>query len=372
MVDRRALPVHGLVLGPAADQSVEVAGLELVGVGGQRRQVGDAVAAGPSGEGIVEGQGGQHGEAACATSPDGEPLAVDVAPVGEEAGHGDAVVHVEHPPATTQAMPVGPAVARRAPVVDVGHGKAPAGPEGDAELEVGTHTAGRAAVDEHDQWRSLPPCGCVVGVGGRVDEGVGVLPTGGRIADRFGDGQPGRGESEVACGAQDPGSGGRHRHHLGFGGPRGGHGRHAVSPGGQRPDRGGVERNVVDGAVGLQEGESVDTALPAGEPHVVADEGVPGEPEHPLGRGDLELAGRQPDQVVTFEPVQVPPAVPVADHVQGPVSPPLGLEKRLPRRRHAAPSLDRAVAQVGNPELAVVPGQVRVVPLDPRQATAVR
>ena len=37
VVDRRPLPVQGLGLRPGADQAVEVAGLELVGVAGQAR-----------------------------------------------------------------------------------------------------------------------------------------------------------------------------------------------------------------------------------------------------------------------------------------------------------------------------------------------
>ncbi len=363
--------IDGLVLGPAADEAIEVAGLELVGVGGQRSQVGHAVAAGAGAEHVVEGERGQHGEPSGTAAPDCEPPAVHIAPVGQEAGHRHAVVHVEHPPVAAQTVPVGASVAGGAPVVDIGHGEPPAGPVGDAELQLRAHTAGRAAVDEDDQRRPLPLWHGVVRVGGRVDEGVCVLVSGGREAERLGDRQQGRIEAEVTGRSQDLGAGGRHRHDLGLGGPRGGDHHHAISPCGHRPDRGGIEVHLVEGAIGPQHGEVVHTTLPASEPHVVAHEGVPGEPEHPLGRGDLELAERQPDEVFIVEAVQVPPAVPVRDHVQHPVGPPLGLEERLPRRRHAALGGDRTVTKVGDPQSAVVPRQVRMVPLDPRQAAAV-
>ena len=57
VVDRRALDVEVAALGVGADQRVEVAGLELVGVRGQRLEVGDAVEAAAGGEDLAEGQG---------------------------------------------------------------------------------------------------------------------------------------------------------------------------------------------------------------------------------------------------------------------------------------------------------------------------
>ncbi len=200
---------------------------------------------------------------------------------------------------------------------------------------------------------------------------MGVLAAGGRKAHGLGDRQPGRIEAEVAGRAQHLGPGRGHGDDLGLAAPRCGHHHDAVATAGHRADRRGVEVDLVDGAVGPQDRQVVDAVLPPGEPHVVADEGVPGEAEHPLRGGHLEPAGGQLHEVLAVETVEVPPAVPVGDHVQHPVGAPLWLEERLPRRRHTPGTRQRSVVQVRHPELAVVPRQVRVVPLDPGQTPPV-
>ena len=69
-----------------ADEAVEVAGLELVRVAGQRGEVGDAVAAGPGGEDVLEGQRGERREAAGRAAADAQPVAVDVTALGPGTG----------------------------------------------------------------------------------------------------------------------------------------------------------------------------------------------------------------------------------------------------------------------------------------------
>ena len=87
------------------------------------------------------------------------------------------------------------------------------------------------------------------------------------------------------------------------------------------------------------------------------------------GRGQrLEGPAGPPGQ-----PVQVPPACPVAGQVQDPVGAPFGLEHRLPGpagngHRVAGQAV---AAQLGQPQLGPVPGHVRVVPFQPGQAAAV-
>src|SRR5215211_2116484 len=188
-VDRRPLPVQRLGLRPGADEAVQVAGLELVGVAGQPGQVGHPVVAGPGGEGVAEGEGAQGGVAAGAAAPDGQVGRVDVAPVGQVAGGGDAVVDVDDPPLAVQATPVGAAVAGGAAVVDVHHGDAPAGEELVADVQGAGDPGGGAAVAGHDQRRPLPLGALGVAVGRRVVQGVGGAAALGGELDRLGHGE---------------------------------------------------------------------------------------------------------------------------------------------------------------------------------------
>ena len=86
VVDGGALAVDRLTLRPGGDEPVEVARLELVRLGRERGQVGDAEQAGPGGEGAAGRHGAQHGIPAGAAAADGEPGGVD--PTGEGQGHG--------------------------------------------------------------------------------------------------------------------------------------------------------------------------------------------------------------------------------------------------------------------------------------------
>src|SRR6266545_2029999 len=170
VVDRRPLPVQLGRLRPRADEAVQVAGLELVGVAGQRLRVGHAVVAGAGGEQVAEGERAQGGVAAGAASPDGQPPRVDLAPVGQEASRRDAVVDVDDPPAACQPLPVGAPVAGGAAVVDVDHRDPPAGEELVAVGEQAHHLGGGSAVAGDQQRRALAVGAGEVPVGRRVVE----------------------------------------------------------------------------------------------------------------------------------------------------------------------------------------------------------
>ena len=383
MVDGRPLPVDGLVLRPATDQAVQVAGLELVGVGSQRCQVSDPVAAGAGGEDVVEGQRGQDREATGAATLDGQALGVDPAGVHQVIGDGYAVVHVQDPPTAPQAVAVGAAVAGGAPVVDVGHGEAAAGPVGDGQLELGPDRAGRTSVGQHQQRRQLAVGSPVVGAGRRVDDGIRHLTAGRGKGERLGLREPAGVNPEVPRPAQDSDTGGFDCDHGRLGGPTGDHGDDPVAGRHHGTDRGGrtaLHRNgdLLRRAVGPPHGQVVNAHLPSCEPDVVPDEGIAGQAEHPLRRGHLELTGGQRMQGpgTGVDPVEVPPAAPVGDHVQHAVGPPFGLEERLALGGHAPPAGQgapvRSDGQVGHPEFGVVPGQLRVVPLDPGQPQPIR
>ena len=72
VMDRRAFDVDVFSLGIGTDEPVEVARLELVGVGRHRLQVADAEVAGAGTEEIAEGQRGQRRVAAGAPAADGD------------------------------------------------------------------------------------------------------------------------------------------------------------------------------------------------------------------------------------------------------------------------------------------------------------
>ena len=85
-------------LGPGADQPVEIAALELVGVAHQGLEVADAVPGRPGLEAVVEGQRAQRGEAAGTAAADRQAFRIGAAGGGEMAGGGDAVLDVERCP----------------------------------------------------------------------------------------------------------------------------------------------------------------------------------------------------------------------------------------------------------------------------------
>src|SRR5213594_615208 len=81
---RAACPVDLAAGRKWSDQAVEVARLELVGVCGQRLEVGDAKVVDAGGKPMGEGQRRQHRESACATATDDHAPAVHSAGAGQE------------------------------------------------------------------------------------------------------------------------------------------------------------------------------------------------------------------------------------------------------------------------------------------------
>src|SRR5581483_10609519 len=106
------------------DQAVEVARLELVGVGGQRLGVGHAEVTGAHREVVSERQRAQRGVPAGTAASDGELVPVDQALGRQMAGGVDAVVDVDAPPRPLQSLAVLAAVAGTAAVVDIDYGEA--------------------------------------------------------------------------------------------------------------------------------------------------------------------------------------------------------------------------------------------------------
>ena len=129
VVQGRAGAVHLAVGGPLADQPIEIAGLELVGVGGEHLEVADPVVARAGPERVVEGEGGEGGIAARAAAADREAGGVGAAGLGEVPGARDAVLDIDHPPLAVEPLAVRAAVSGAAPVVDVEDREAAARPE---------------------------------------------------------------------------------------------------------------------------------------------------------------------------------------------------------------------------------------------------
>src|SRR5579859_5826760 len=128
-MDRRARVVDISGFGIRADQAVEVARLELVGVGRERLAVGHAVVRGASGEVVVEDQRTQGGVAARAAAADTEAPSINFALARQVAGGADAVLRVDDAPLAVEPLAVRAPEATAAAVVHVDDAKTPTGPE---------------------------------------------------------------------------------------------------------------------------------------------------------------------------------------------------------------------------------------------------
>ena len=179
------MPVHFRLLRVGSDQTVQVTGLELMGILGQRFQVAHAVVAGPGGEHVPEGQRGQGGISSGAAAVDGQPLTICQTLPHQVQRPVDAVVHVDDAPLSPQAFPVRPAVGGAAPVVDVQNGETPAGPILNTQVQGDGGRAGGAAVAFHQQRRFFAGDWFVVPVGRRVVESVGGQAIFGGVFDGF-------------------------------------------------------------------------------------------------------------------------------------------------------------------------------------------
>ena len=342
----------------------------------QRAEVGDAVVAGAGRERVLERQRGERREAAGGAAPDAEPGAVDVAARDEVAGDGSAVLDVDDPPPAVQQVAEGPSVPGRATVVDVDDGEAAGRPELVRQLEVDPRRRRRAAVDDHDQRRTLPFGARPLRVVGVVQEGVGDRAVAGWELDRFRDRPPRVVEAEVPA---------RHdrvddrppfdqcdRSDVQLGGRRRGDEQHRRAVGRHRGDR--RERQVErrHRPVGGEHGETVDAVLDVPERDAaIVQEREARFAEPPVREADVvtDLDHRFHGTITRVPAVQAPEPGPVAAEPQRPIGRPRRLAHRLPlfdtrdhRARHA----------VGHDEARRVPWHVRVIPLDPAPRRAVR
>src|SRR5207302_11377090 len=130
-----ALDVEVLRLRPGADQRVEVARLELVGVLDEGDQVAEPEMVGAGPEVVARGQRGQGRVAPGAATRDGDAAGVGQALRDEVAGDVDAVVDIDHTPGAVEAAPVLGPIPGRAAVVHVDDPPAAAGPELGQEVE---------------------------------------------------------------------------------------------------------------------------------------------------------------------------------------------------------------------------------------------
>ncbi len=180
MIQRRARGIEILFLGIGTDELVEIAGLELVGVLGQGFQLADSVVARARFENVVEGERRKRGVAAGAAAADDQAVAVDPSALRQPLGAVDAVLHVDDTPLAVEAMPIGPAVARAAAVVDVQHGKTAAGPVLDRQPEADAGRARRTAVTNDDQRRRLTIRVLELGINRRIEKTVCLFAISGR------------------------------------------------------------------------------------------------------------------------------------------------------------------------------------------------
>ena len=139
--------------GPRSDQPVQVAGLELVRIGRQRRQVTDSVPAAAGREGCGRGERPQRGVSTRAAASNHYSVDVRAPAGGHLPGARDAVRHVQNAPLALQSLHVGATVAAAAGVVHVEHGKPAGGPELHARAETARRERGRTTVTHHDQRR---------------------------------------------------------------------------------------------------------------------------------------------------------------------------------------------------------------------------
>mmetsp|Transcript_10252 Transcript_10252/g.23777 ORF Transcript_10252/g.23777 Transcript_10252/m.23777 type:complete len:293 (-) Transcript_10252:1208-2086(-) len=172
-VDGGASVVLGLLLGVLSDQPIQVARLELVRVGRERRAVRHPVERAACRENLFESECAERGEPAGRASINAQARGVGQALLAEELGCSAHILDIDNTPVACECLAVAASVARRASVVNVHHREATARPEESSRVERGTGARRRPSVRLDEQRRQLTlRCG-EIPVGRRVVVAVG-------------------------------------------------------------------------------------------------------------------------------------------------------------------------------------------------------
>ena len=318
------------------DEAVQVARLELVRVARERLEVGDAEEADAGREDVAERQRGERRVAAGAAALDRQAIRVDVAAVDEESAPRRRSRRHRRCPIAVEVLPVRPAVAGAAAVVDVD--------DRDARVVRNWYAGSSqfAAFDVGPPWDrttsggSSPAGRRRLGIDGAVEQRVGHPPAGGRE-------RRSARATEMKAGSMSSSSTGA--------APR----TSPVWPGRTPPtsaDSVGVPASATTAVAAdaqrrrtrcrasrsrrrCSPGAIVEqTIAPAGtgdrDDRAIGEEAVARAVEDPGRIGELGLHRRErlePRPVV--QSIEVPPAGPVADKVQDAVWRPFGLDDRL-------------------------------------------
>lgn len=385
VLDRRAFLVAGGHLVERSDEAVEVLGLEVVGlVGGPAPKVEDGVDDRAAGVHVGGDEGGRGRPAARAAPAHREPGRVGGALGGERRRDGRAVLDVDDAPLLAQPLPVLPAVAGGAPVVDLGDADPARGEVGDLQVEDERCVPGGPAVRPDDVGRQFAGGAGEAGVVRRVDLRVDLPPAG---AGEGPDPRLGvvRGVDGVGVrGADHPGAAGAGVQLDELVG--------AVRSGGDADDPGAVRGEgggpLGPGARGVGEGAALGIEQSEGGGAPAVDDGdqsvlqgrEPAQPDLPERSAELLVAGAEREGFADLagradlRPVEVPPAGAVTGEEQSPGRVPADLRDRLggPAGDGAGAAEGAVGADLGELDLGAVPGHPGVVPGDPGRPAPVR
>ena len=170
MMDRRPRAVARACFWVGADQVVEVARFEFVGIGGEYFQIANAIQTGTGFKRVAEGESREHGVAAGAAAADDAALWVDQ-PLGCEMAHGIAgVLDIGYAPALIERLAIGSAKTAAAAVVEIEDRKTATTPILDFKVEGAATGSGGPAVTDDDQRRLLALGDAVIGMGRWVEK----------------------------------------------------------------------------------------------------------------------------------------------------------------------------------------------------------
>src|SRR5262249_41177434 len=116
------------------DQTLLVAGLELVSVPRQSFEVANPVVARARPKEITKSERTQRRIATGTATRNGEPLTVYFTALNQKANAVDTVVYVHDPPLTLEPLTIGTPIPSAPTIIDVEHGDTTAGPVLDSQI----------------------------------------------------------------------------------------------------------------------------------------------------------------------------------------------------------------------------------------------